>query len=346
MALSVITGDDRALLAPLAGRRVGVVGFGNQGSAHALNLRESGVDVVVGHRQGRPGAERAAAAVFAVRSPAEVAAAADLLVLALPDEMHAEAWSRELAPHVRPGTSLGFLHGFSVRFGLVRPPADVSVVMVAPKGPGTLLRARFRDGQGLPCLVGVHHDASGARGQARAIAIAWAAGIGAARAAIVETTFAAETETDLFGEQAVLCGGMTALVAAAFDTLVGAGYPPELAYLECCQEVKQVADLVYERGLAGMMEAISNTAEFGAHRAAGVIADDALRGHLRDLLAAIRDGSFARDFTRDHAAGFPWFAARRRALRQHPAEPAGAAVRAWMPWLRSAGAAPDREGSR
>ncbi len=328
MKLRILSGPHDAPLEPLLGANVVVVGYGNQGAAHALNLRDSDVRITVASRRGTDGWNRAVSDGFTPVGIAEGVRGADLVIVALPDETHGEAWRTLIAPNLAPGAVAGFLHGFSVRYGLVEPAPDVGVVMVAPKGPGATLRRRYEEGLGIPCLFAVARETSPPR--AETLGLAWASGIGCARAAIVCTTFADETETDLFGEQAVLCGGMTWLVRAAFETLVDAGYPPELAYLECCHEVKQVADLVYERGVAGMMEAISNTAEFGAHAAGPRLIDDALRKRLEEILAEIRDGSFAARFTEDHAKGHPWFDAQRAALRAHDLDRAGDVVRRWM----------------
>ncbi len=325
MPLTILRGPDQAPLTPLHGRTVAVLGFGNQGRAHAENLRDSGIDVVVGARAGGDGWRAAAAAGFVTLAIDDAAAASDLVVIALPDEIHGEAFTRSIGPHLSPGCTIGFLHGFSVRFGLIVPPENVGVVMVAPKGPGTTLRARFERGEGIPCLFAVQQE-SPAR-NSHELGLAWAHGIGCHRAGIICTTFADETETDLFGEQAVLCGGLTWLMLAAFETLVEAGYAPELAYLECCHEVKQIADLVHERGLAGMMQAISNTAEFGAYTAGPKLIDDALRRRLRELLADIREDRFAKGLARDHAGGFEWFKAQRSALASHEIDRAGGAIR-------------------
>ena len=309
-----------------------IMGYGNQGRAHALNLREGGVRVTVGARPGGRGSAAAAADGFSPLPLPEAAHQGKLVIVALPDEMHAACWASDLAPHMRPDAVVGFLHGFSIHHGLVKPASDLGVVMVAPKGPGKTLRERFEQGLGIPALFAVHQGGRDAA-RTRAIGLAWAAGIGSARAAIVETTFAAECETDLFGEQAVLCGGMMALVQAAFDTLVQAGYPPELAYMECCQELKQIADLVFERGPAGMRAAISNTAEFGAFEAGQQLVDDAMREKLRTILTDIRGGAFGARFQSDAAAGFPWMRAKRAAADADAIEAAGRGVRAWIPWL-------------
>jgi ketol-acid reductoisomerase len=314
--------------------RFAIIGYGNQGRAQALNLRESGASVVIGARAGGAGSARASSEGFASVPIAEAVRQADLLVMALPDQSHAEVWERDIAPHARRESVVGFLHGFSVHFGAVQPPASMGVVMVAPKGPGHALRARFNEGLGIPALFAVHQGGTDPA-RTRALGLAWAHGIGCGRAAIVETTFAAEAETDLFGEQAVLCGGMMALVQEAFRALVEAGYTPELAYMECCQELKQLADLVFERGLSGMRGAISDTAEFGAFVAQERLVDGALRQRLRALLGDIRGGAFARAFQEDAKAGFPWMQAQRDRASADPIEQAGRAVRGWLPWLPS-----------
>ena len=266
MPLDVIRGPDNAPMDPLRDRTVTILGYGNQGAAHAANLRESGLHVVVGARPGSPTGADAAAAGFPVEAIADAAAAGDLVVVALPDEAHGTAWT-EIGPALRPGATVGFLHGYSLRYGLVAPAPEIGVVMVAPKGPGATLRARYVRGEGIPCLFAVEAETETPAGHAAALGLAWASGIGCGRAAIVRTTFADETETDLFGEQSVLCGAHDrAHPRGLRDRSWTRGTLPELAYLECCHEVKQVADLVYERGLRGMtMAAISNTAEFGTY---------------------------------------------------------------------------------
>jgi ketol-acid reductoisomerase len=331
MPLTVITDPDLAPLDPLRGKTIAVIGFGGQGSAHALNLRDSDLDIIVGARPDSPGARRAIEAGFTPIAAHEAAGQADLIIMAVPDEAHGDVWDDVIAPHARPGVTIGFMHGFSIRYQTVQPDDRFGIVMVAPKAPGPTLRARFEDGQGIPCLFAVHQDSPA--GDAEALGLAWAAGVGCARAAIVRTTFGDEAETDLFGEQAVLCGGLKSLVSAAFQTLVDAGYPPELAYMECCHEVKQVADLLYQHGMAGMMDAISNTAEFGAYRAEAILGDDAIRQRMSNMLSAIRDGTFARVLADDYEDGFTWFNAQRTRADDDPLEDAGRAVRAWMPWL-------------
>jgi ketol-acid reductoisomerase len=332
MPITILGSHEQGSLDPLRCSVVAVIGYGNQGHAHALNLRDSGIQVVVGHRQGHTGWERAISDGFVPCTIADAAAKAELVILALPDEVQPEVFTAEIEPHLKAGVTIGFVHGLNIHFGLIKPRADVGVVMVAPKGPGQTLRERFVQGQGLPALVAVHQESP--RSNARALALAWAHAIGAARAGIILTTFADECETDLFGEQAVLCGGMTWLIRAAFETLVSRGYPPELAYLECCHEVKQIADLVYERGPAGMMQAISNTAEFGAYRAGPLIVDQAMRDHMNRLLNDIRSGEFTRLMSQDYRTNFAWFAQQRKEFRNHPIEAAGQSVRKLMPWLK------------
>lgn len=335
MSLTILRGPEQAPLQPLLERTVAVIGFGNQGSAHALNLRDSGVRVLVGNRRDSESGRLAVAAGFEPLPIKEAVSHADLVILAVPDEAHGEVYTRQIQPNIKANATLGLLHGLSIRFGLLRPTKGVGVIMVAPKGPGATLRERYRSELGIPCLFALHQDS--ASHDAEAIGLAWANGIGCARAAIIKTTFADEAETDLFGEQAVLCGGMTWLMLAAYETLVEAGYPPELAYLECCHEVKQVADLVYERGIAAMMHAISNTAEFGAHAAGPRVIDDDVRAKLRAILDDVRNGSFASQLETDHAAGFAWLAARRKMLSSHPVEQAGAVIRNLMPRRDQAG---------
>ncbi len=331
MHVHVIQDPDQAPLDPLLNRTIAVLGYGNQGRAHALNLRDSGLRVIVGNRLGRPRAEQAQTEGFAVHSIADAAEQADLAIMALPDEVQPDVYASSIAGHLRPGTTLGFIHGFSIHYRLIEPSPESAVVMVAPKGPGTTLRELYTRGRGLPALLAIEQD--GPNSDGRALALAWAAGIGSARAGIIETTFAGETETDLFGEQAVLCGGIGRLILAAFETLVDAGYPPELAYIECCHEVKQVADLVYREGLAGMYERISNTAAFGAHVAGPRVIDSHVRRQMSDVLADIRNGTFARSLRDDAQAEFEWFRNQQEQAASHPIEEAGRSVRALMPWL-------------
>lgn len=308
-------------------RRVAIIGYGNQGRAHALNLRDSGAEVLIGQRPGKSH-DRATADGFKPQSVVSACNDAALLIIALPDESAAEIYELEIHPALRPGQTLGFVHGFNIRFGFITPPPDIDVIMIAPKGPGTLLRSSFEQGRGIPALMAIHQDASG---RAKQTALSWATGIGCARAAVIETTFAEETETDLFGEQVVLCGGLTALCKAAFETLVEAGYTPEFAYLECVHELKQIADLLYARGLSGMRDAISNTAEYGDLTRGPRIIDDHVRAEMRRVLDEVRSGAFAKEWIAEHRAGGRKFKDLHAADVGTAFEKAGETVRSWMP---------------
>ena len=331
---SAILRGSEASMEPLVGKTIAVLGYGNQGRAHALNLRDSGLRVVVGGRPGSAKVEQARAEGFEALELPAAAAKADLAIVALPDQAQPAAWGKWIEHSLPQGAVVGFVHGFAIRFGFIEPRADLGVVLVAPKGPGATVRARYEEGLGIPALFAIERD--NAARTARALAIAWGAGIGCARSGLIETTFAAEAESDLFGEQAVLCGGLLALVHESYALLVEAGYPPEVAYIECCHEVKQVADLLYARGPDGMRRAISDTAEFGAFVAEQRLVDEHLRATLRRLLADVRSGAFADRFMRDHDAGHPEFGAWRKAASGHPIEAASATVRGLMPWLKDA----------
>ncbi len=329
--MKIIRGENSIPLTPLDNLTVVVVGYGNQGRAHTLNLRDSGVNCRVAARSGTGGFEQAVQDGFTPTTISEGAEIADLLIMALPDEIQGEVFRDECASNLRPGSVVGFLHGFSIHYQLIKPSSDLGIVLVAPKGPGHTLRLRYEQGLGIPCLFAVHQDTQ--TGDAEAIGLAWGRAIGCARAGIVYTSFAHETETDLFGEQTVLCGGMTWLMLAAFETLVSAGYPPEMAYLECCQEVKQVADLMYERGLEGMMNAISNTAEFGTYHVGPQLIDESLREKMQMILKDIQNGHFAETLGKDATSGFTWFRKQHDELASHPIEQAGKDVRSLFPWF-------------
>jgi ketol-acid reductoisomerase len=311
-------------------RKVAVIGYGSQGHAHALNLRDSGVDVRVGLREGSASRVKAEAAGLRVTSVAEAAAEADLVMLLLPDTEQAAVYEAEIAPHLVAGDSLFFAHGFNIRYGLIEPPAGVDVGMVAPKGPGHLVRRTFEAGGGVPSLIAVSADPSG---KAAALALSYAHAIGATRAGVLETTFEEETETDLFGEQVVLCGGLTALVMAGFETLVEAGYQPESAYFECLHELKLIVDLMYEQGISGMRFSVSDTAEYGDLTRGPRIVDEHVREEMRRILAEVRDGSFAAEWVAENRAGRPRFHELRKKGREHPIEKVGAELRAMMPFV-------------
>ena len=310
--------DEDADLALVRGRKVAVLGYGNQGRAQALNLRDSGVaELVIGLRDGAPTRARAEADGFPIDIPAEAAGAADLVMLLAPDEVHGRIYAEAIAPHLRQGGALGFAHGLSIRFGLVAPRPDLDVFLVAPKGPGTALRADYRNGSGLISLFAVAQDASGG---AEALALSYAAAIGSGRVGILPTSFAEECEADLFNEQAVLWGAIPELIHAGFETLVEAGFSPEIAYFECLTEVKLLADLIYERGIAGMREAISNTAEFGALKGGTRIITADTRTEMRRILREVRSGSFVRELIADAEGGYRRLRASRADSAAHPIE--------------------------
>ncbi|MGK7946533.1 MAG: ketol-acid reductoisomerase [Microcystaceae cyanobacterium] len=323
--------DEDANLDLLAEKTVAIIGYGSQGHAHALNLKESGVNVIVGLYEGSPSRPKAEAAGLSVYSVADAAAKADWIMILLPDEVQKTIYSNEIAPHLSEGKVLSFAHGFNIHFGQIVPPSNVDVVMVAPKGPGHLVRRTYEQGEGVPCLFAVYQDGTG---QARDRAMAYAKGIGGTRAGILETSFREETETDLFGEQVVLCGGLTALIKAGFETLVDAGYQPELAYFECLHEVKLIVDLIVEGGLAKMRDSISNTAEYGdLTRGPRVVTDDT-RQEMKKILREIQTGAFAREFVLENQAGKSGFTAMRRLEAEHSIEEVGKDLRAMFSWLK------------
>jgi ketol-acid reductoisomerase len=317
-------------LAIIRGKRIAIIGYGNQGEAHALNLRDSGVaDVVVGARGASASGERAKAAGFPVLGTADAARHADIVVLGAPDEKLPEIYACDLAPNMKHGATLLFIHGFALHYGFIRPRDDLDVMMVAPAGPGAALRANYLTGDGYIGLIAIHRDVSG---HAKPLALSYGAAIGLG-AGMIETTFRDETETDLFGEQTVLCGGSAELVRAAFDTLVAAGYAPELAYFECLHQLKLLVDLMHTRGPAGMYRAISNTAEYGAYRTGPRVIDAHVRQEMRRVLADIQSGQFARDWMDENASGRKQFTDMRERAAAHPIEAIGARLRALMPWL-------------
>jgi len=314
----------------ILGTKVAILGYGSQGHAHALNLKESGVDVVVGLREGSSSKAKAEAAGLRVMTMPEASAYADLVMITLPDTDIAEVFDRDVAPNLSAGQAVAFAHGLNVRFELVKPAANVDVIMIAPKGPGHLVRRTYTEGGGVPALIAVEQDASG---KAKALALSYAYAIGGARAGVIETTFAEETETDLFGEQVVLCGGLTSLVQAGFETLVEAGYQPEMAYFECLHEVKLIVDLMYEQGISGMRYSISTTAEYGDLTRGPRIITDATKAEMKKILGEITSGEFAKEFIGDYKAGSPKFNALRAAGKAHPIEKTGSELRAMMPWI-------------
>ena len=314
----------------IAGRKVAVVGYGSQGHAHALNLKESGIDVRVGLRDGSSSKAKAQAAGLRVLPTAEAAAEADVVMMLLPDTEIGPVFDAEVAPHLSDGDAVFFAHGFNVRFGYVKAAPAIDVAMVAPKGPGHLVRRTYTEGGGVPCLVAVAQDATG---KAHGLALAYADAIGGTRAGVLDTTFEEETETDLFGEQVVLCGGLTALVQAGFETLVGAGYQPESAYFECLHELKLIVDLMYEQGIGGMRYSISTTAEYGDLTRGPRIITDETKAEMGRILDEIKSGTFAEEFMAEVRSGGKRFDALRKAGEEHPVEQVGAKLRDMMPWI-------------
>ncbi len=329
MALRIFYDKD-ADLGRLEGRTVAILGYGSQGHAHALNLKASGVDVVVGLRKDSSSRPKAEAAGLRVLTPAEAARAGRIVMLTLPDEVAARVYREEVEPNLAEGDYLAVAHGFNIHYEQIVPPPGVNVFMVAPKGPGHTVRQNYEQGRGVPALVAVGADPSG---DTLEIALAYAKGLGAGRAGILETTFREETETDLFGEQAVLCGGLTALMTAGYETLVEAGYAPEMAYFETIHEVKLIVDLIYEGGIANMRYSVSNTAEYGDLTRGPRVIDQGVRKRMREILGEIQRGEFPREFILENQAGNASFNAMRRRAAEHPMEEVGARLRALMPWL-------------
>ncbi len=312
-------------------KKVAVVGYGSQGHAHANNLMDSGVDQVrVALRPGSASARKAEKAGLEVMTPADAAAWADVVMVLAPDEHQAALYREQLAPNMREGTALAFAHGFNIHFNLIEPRQDLDVFMIAPKGPGHLVRSEYVRGGGVPCLVAVEQNPSG---NAQEIAVSYASAIGGGRAGVIETTFKEECETDLFGEQVVLCGGLTSLIMAAYETLVEAGYAPEMAYFECLHEVKLIVDLIYEGGLANMRYSVSNTAEYGDYSRGPRVIDEGVRAEMKKILAEIQTGKFAREWVNECQAGQPSFKAMRRRGAEHSVEEVGARLRSMMPWI-------------
>ncbi|MCL2374141.1 MAG: ketol-acid reductoisomerase [Treponema sp.] len=316
-------------LALIKSKKVAVIGYGSQGHAHAQNLRDNGVSVIVGLYEGSKSAETAKKDGFEVLTSAEAAKAADVIMLLVNDEKQADLYKASIAPNLKKGATLCFAHGFNIHYNQIIPPADINVVMIAPKGPGHTVRSQFVEGRGVPCLVAVHNNASG---DAKEIALAYAAGVGGARAGVLETTFREETETDLFGEQAVLCGGVTALMKAGFETLVEAGYQPESAYFECVHEMKLIIDLVAKGGLSFMRYSISDTAEYGDYSVGPRIITEETKKEMKKVLSEIQKGEFARNWILENKADRPSFLAKRRIESEHLVEKVGKELRSKMSW--------------
>src|ERR671917_1348054 len=324
--------DDDADLSLLDGKTVAVIGYGSQGHAHSLNLKDSGVDVVVGLRPGSSSAGKARDSGLEVTGIADAASRGDVVMMLVPDELHGQVWQEHVRDGIAPGNTLLFGHGFSVHYGEVEPPPEVDVALVAPKGPGHLVRRQFLEGSGVPGLVAVHQDASG---NALQLTLAYAKGIGCTRGGGIETTFKDETETDLFGEQAVLCGGVSELVRAGYETLVDAGYDPRLAYFECLHELKLIVDLMYEKGLSGMRFSVSNTAEYGDYTRGKRIISEETRKAMRDVLGEIQSGAFAREWIAENRAGQENFRRMRAEQADHQIEREGKELRAMMDWIET-----------
>jgi ketol-acid reductoisomerase len=327
-----VYGDKDADLKYLKGKKIAVIGYGSQGHAHAQNLRDSGMDVVVGLRRGGGSWPKAEAAGFKVMETAEAAKWGDILMILVPDELAGELYDSDIAAGLKDGKSLAFGHGFNIHFKRIVAPPKVNVFMVAPKGPGHLVRSEFQKGRGVPCLLAIHQDPSG---DTKPVGLAYAKAIGGTRAGVLETTFKDETETDLFGEQSVLCGGLTELIRAGYETLVEAGYPPEMAYFECLHEVKLIVDLIYEGGVANMRYSISNTAEYGDMTRGPKVIGKETREAMKKILADIQSGKFAEEWITEYQCGMPHFKELRKEGANHEIEKVGARLRSLMPWLAS-----------
>jgi len=324
--------DKDADVNALRNSRIAVIGYGSQGFAQSNNLKDSGCNVTVGLRADSPSRGKVEQAGLRVRSVAEAAAEADIVMMLVPDELAADVYARDVAESMTPGKYLAFSHGFSIHYGFIKPPTDVSVFMVAPKGPGHLVRREYERGAGVPCLLAVHQDPTG---QTRQVGLAYASAIGGGRAGIIETNFREETETDLFGEQAVLCGGLTSLIEAGFETLVEAGYAPEMAYFECLHEMKLIVDLMYEGGISEMRYSISNTAQYGDMTRGPRVINDETKNRMRGLLAEIQSGAFAKEWMKQSSNGRPLFRELEAKTKEHQIEQVGSQLRQMMPWLNT-----------
>jgi len=324
--------DKDADLSIIRGKKVAIVGYGSQGHAHALNLKESGVQVTVALRDGSGSIQKAKNAGLDVKNIADAVKGADLIMILAPDEQHKKLYAESIEPNLKQGATLAVAHGFSVHFGFIQPRADLDVIMIAPKGPGHLVRSTFTQGGGVPCLIAVHKNVSG---KARETALSYASAVGGGRAGIIETTFKDECETDLFGEQAVLCGGASHLVQAGFETLVEAGYPPEMAYFECLHELKLIVDLMYEGGIANMRYSISNTAEYGDYTRGPRIVNEQTKAEMKKILKEIQSGQFAKEWMAENETGGKRFPEMRAQAAKHPIEEVGAKLRDMMPWIKA-----------
>lgn len=323
--------DKDADLKLLKGKKIVIIGYGSQGHAQALNLRDSGLNVAIAEVEGTDNYKKAVEAGWKPTTAAEAAKGADWIQMLVPDEVQSKVWQEEIKPNIKRGATLSFSHGFNIRFNQILPPKDINVVMIAPKGPGHLVRRQFEEGKGVPNLIAIEQDATG---DAKKLALAYSKGIGGTRAGVIETTFAEETETDLFGEQVVLCGGLVELVKAGFETLTNAGYQPEIAYFECLHELKLIIDMIYEDGIAWMNYSISDTAEYGEYKVGKRIITDETKAEMKKVLKEIRSGEFAKDWLIENRVGRPVFRQARKECYEHQIEQVGKKLRAMMPWLK------------